>query len=363
MPPQGTIFAFVENLERDVATPENEPAWGAITCKGVLDIVGHVYGTIIDATRAFFTYAAAGICAAILMLICFWIRRVASIVVLVLCVANTVDMTCPQTAVSSTNNALSSVLQVDLCNVILDYRRELNGFSGLAALREGEAILLTVEILLDVSQNATSCTNAAQRIGQAAEPMASEIEDQAVLSRDADIASLVWSAHSSLDDLRSKCSSFEHHVKRVVRYGVPNFRRIAKLVDELRSVGSQSAWRRVLHDWSRNHTPIRWFRGQSARLAKAEVLKSSNQSLIQGLEDIHDEGIRVATDLRQVFVALDDISVRLRDEELVSSARCDCLRRELSGHLESTIAAWMTPWNQTQSESAYVQGNYQSVAA
>lgn len=353
MPPQGTNFAFVAN----------PPAWGAITCKGVLDIVRHVYGIIIDATKVFFTYAAAGICAAILMPFRFWLRfwpqRVASFVVLALFVANTLDMTCPQPAVSSTSKMLSSVIQVDLCNVILDDRRELNGFSGLAALREGEAILRTVKILLDVSENAISSTNAAQKIGQTAERMASELEGQAVMSQSADIASLMRSAHSSLDELRSKCSSFEHHVERVVRSGAPDFVRIVGLVEELRSVGRQSAWRRVLHDWSRNHTPIKWFRGQSARLALAEVLNPSSPSLIQDLEDIHDEGIRVATDLRQVFLALDDISLHLWDEELASSAHCDSLRRESSGYLESTIVAWMTPWtawNKSQSESACVQG-------
>lgn len=160
---------------------------------------------------------------------------------------------------------------------------------------------------------------------------------------------------NSLDDLQSDCSRFKRHVKHVASHVALDFRQIAKSVDELRRVDKQSAWRRALHSWSRNHMPGKWFRGQSAEEGLMESLVSASEPLVQDLEDIYDGSQRLAKDLGRLSSMLSGIAIRLRNEEVVSSTYCDRLRRGSSGYLGLNVA-WMAPWIPSPSDSACDQG-------
>jgi hypothetical protein len=271
------------------------------------------------------------------------------------------DGACDQAAIRTTSGALSWIIQIDPCQVVTENRGPPHQTSsGLAVIQGGQAVGQAVQDLVDSTYDAVLYSKVAQHVYETTGDMALELQSLTLFSQGEALGHLMESVHEELDDFLTIYTDFENEMKTVVSVSVANFRKLSIRFDNLvRDSDEQPTWHRILDSWIQDTGLGKWYHQFTPESALMATLAKSTSTLVPELDSLYQSSDKLVGDLKHVVAKLNDIKVRLQDEETLTFEECDRSRRDLlrqAGHSESRFT-WLASWIPFQADPACDKGD------
>lgn len=263
------------------------------------------------------------------------------------------DSNCDKTAVKTTSRAFSWIVQVDICEVIVENRVTLDQpSSGLSVLKRGSQVGDTVSDLVDTSRDLVLYEKVADQILNDIGIMALDFRVLNMLEQGELIRARTESAYAIMDAFIMKTADFDFEMRDVVSRSVRDFSILSKrLGDPLPK--DQSGVTRWLDETLSKSRFGRWYYQYSPDTALMTMLTKMTSMLVPEPQGMFEACDSLAADLRRASAVLTEVMRLLEGEEQEHYDECNRLKEELLARSRSKFT-WLKleAWNPFQASAA-----------